>query len=138
MLPAPSAPRAAASEGVSHPALLALIFERLPPVEQFTTVGRFAREWRRWAVPKAAALQARRSWRDSGLYQLPSWLFQEAWASRLKPRERSSLLMRAAWHGDVAALAWAPGRADDAAPWSAVVCQAAAEGGRLEALRWLR
>ncbi|KAI8477417.1 MAG: hypothetical protein J3K34DRAFT_381607 [Monoraphidium minutum] len=54
---------------------------------------------------------------------------------------RSRLLARAAWHGDVGALGWARATlegADGAPCWGNGVCYAAAKGGSIAALQWLR
>ncbi|KAI8470767.1 MAG: hypothetical protein J3K34DRAFT_458686 [Monoraphidium minutum] len=130
---------AAALDGVKHPALLALIFERLPPVEQRVTVGRLSRAWRAWAAPRAAALrrEGRQEVRSNAAYRLPLWFVQEAWDSQPRPA-RTRVLARAAWHGDVTALAWARSEGSDVDCWRADVCFGAAEGGSIEALRWLR
>ncbi|KAI8467861.1 MAG: hypothetical protein J3K34DRAFT_479966 [Monoraphidium minutum] len=124
--------------GHASPTVLALIFECRPSAAQAVTASRVSRAWRAWAKPRARALWKRMGGvRDLAAYRLPLWFLQEAWASAA-PYRRVAALGRATWHGDVDALAWGLPRlgAAAAAPWS--VCEAAARGGALPALRWLR
>ncbi|KAI8472352.1 MAG: hypothetical protein J3K34DRAFT_392383 [Monoraphidium minutum] len=134
-----AAAAAATLDKVSHPVVLALIFERLPPIEQCISVARLSRAWRRWAAPKAEALRRKRRARGGGAaHHLPLWCMQEAWSSLPQPVARMGVLMHAARHGDVSALAWARRACAPAACWGPLVCSAAASGGSLAALRWLR
>ncbi|KAI8475363.1 MAG: hypothetical protein J3K34DRAFT_464874 [Monoraphidium minutum] len=91
----------------------------------------------------AAALWLDAATRGRGAYSLPLWFVQETWDAQPATYRRSNVLERAACHGDVATLEWAwrAWRAADVPVpcWlSASVCAAAAEGGSLAALQWLR
>ncbi|KAI8470322.1 MAG: hypothetical protein J3K34DRAFT_521449 [Monoraphidium minutum] len=136
-----AAQQAARLDAVTHSSVLALIFERLPPVEQCVAVSRLGREWRRWA-PRAEQLRREHAAAALGARRLPLWFVQEAWPAQPSPAARQRVVARAAWHGDVAALAWArhqqQGVGAEDCSWPAAVCRAAAEGGSLAALQWLR
>ncbi|GBF92424.1 hypothetical protein Rsub_04528 [Raphidocelis subcapitata] len=108
--------RAASASAVSDPNLLAQIFDRLPPGAQCFTVCLVSREWRGWAEPRRAELrrevEARRGSRCwEGAFSPPPWLLRAAWPG-LSPLARRRAVQRAAFGGDVGALAWA--RAADA------------------------
>jgi hypothetical protein len=127
------------------PELLALVFERLPPVEQCVTVSRLARSWRRWAAPKREPLRAAwftlpieqrhlPQWEDQ--CQLPQWCLAEAWP-RLTEPQRASAAQRAAASGDLDRLQWLRSQ-DPPCPWDYQTCAEAAVYGHLDVLQWLR
>jgi hypothetical protein len=133
-----SAASAAAHAVGALPDLLALLFERLPPVEQCLTVSRLARAWRRWARPRRERLLLLDGWRELtvGERQLPRWCLAEAWP-RMCDRERATAACRAAECGDLERLRWLRAQ-EPPSPWSAQTCRMAAGGGHLDVLRWLR
>ncbi|KAI8471350.1 MAG: hypothetical protein J3K34DRAFT_520586 [Monoraphidium minutum] len=124
MPPTARAQARAARDGVLCPEVLALIFERLPPVEQCVAVRRRGREWRRWAAPRAAALRPQlRQLQLQALaaYQLPLWTCAAA-----------------AEGGHLQVLQWAR-QQQPPCPWGKETCAAAAaENGHLHVLQWLR
>jgi hypothetical protein len=98
-------------DAISHAAVLAAIFCRLPPGEQALTVSRLSRHWRAWAAPAGAALRAAAAglahpggWLQRlGLFQVPLWFQREcyrrltawphqklAWRAGEAERQRSS------------------------------------------------
>ncbi|KAI8471413.1 MAG: hypothetical protein J3K34DRAFT_520636 [Monoraphidium minutum] len=141
----PSAAEQARLDAVGHPSVLALILERLPRVVQLVTVCRLSRAWRAWAASRADApprdLSPELQETDPvplAAQHLPPWFLREAWVSLPAHCSRERVLMHAAWHGDVATLAWARREGGARHYWSAAVTSAAAAGGSLAALQWLR
>jgi hypothetical protein len=116
--------------------LLALVFERLPHSEQSLTVGRLAREWRRWAAPRRDEL--RRAWSvlPEDQRQLPLWCLIEAWPRMSGLQRGMTALLTAEW-GNLERLRWLPAQ-DPSCPWRGVMCDEAAHNGHLDVLRWLR
>jgi hypothetical protein len=119
------------------PELLALVFERLPPVEQCLTTSRLAREWQRWAVPgREQLLAAWRELRADEKPQLPRWCLAEAWP-RLSERQRGLAARRGAACGDLERLRWLRAQ-EPPCPLGKEVCSDAAAEGHLDVLQWLR
>jgi hypothetical protein len=118
------------------PELLALVFERLPRVEQCVTVGRLAREWRRWAVSTREQLRAVWSELLPGKRQLPRWCLAEA-LPQLSERQLAVAARRAAGCGDLQRLQWLRAQRP-AFGWDELTCTWAASYGHLDVLRWLR
>jgi hypothetical protein len=136
--PLDAAAAAAARSVGAAPELLALVFERLPPVEQCVTVSRLAREWRRWASSRREQLLAAIAGQPLAdrTRQPPRWCYAEAWP-RLSDRQRSLAARRASACGDVERLQWLRAQAPPC-PWETETCELAAEHGHLDVLRWLR
>jgi hypothetical protein len=120
------------------PDVLALVFERLPPIEQCVTVSRVARAWRRWAAaPRRDALRVEWRWVRSHRRQLPQWCLAEAWP-RLSEPQRGHAALRAAACGDVERLRWLQAQ-EPCCLWTLrQMCSEAARNGHLDVLRWLR
>jgi hypothetical protein len=119
------------------PDLMALVFERLPAVEQCVTVGRLSKAWRRWAAPRCEALRAaewhKQHWER---LQVPQWCLAEAWP-RIRAPQRASCAGRAAACGDVERLRWL--RAQDPPCYLANgLCEWAARNGHPNVVQWLR
>jgi hypothetical protein len=87
--PPPAATLQRAPDAACHPAVLATIFNRLPPGDLALTVPRLSRAWRAWAGPRARALRAQAAalaapggWlRRLALYEVPLW-YQEGGTQR--------------------------------------------------------
>jgi hypothetical protein len=97
-LDAAAADLALAVDGAA-PDLLALVFERLPQLEQCMTVSRLAHAWRRWAVSPREQLRAhRRECRDSyERFSVRDWAGQSRPSGASSRRGRSSARASAAW-----------------------------------------
>jgi hypothetical protein len=150
---------------------LALIFAWLPPACWPLTIVRLSKYWaevgeeamRRWprrrclppaddkdedsgSPPAAAAAAALDGWGHGAPATpwQPLWALRQAWG-QLSWAQREAALVRAAWHGDAAAVRWvlhgaAPPLALTGARGGpgALACLAAAQQGHLEALQLLR
>lgn len=132
---------AAQIASISHPDVLAQVFEHLPLGDQCFTVSRLSKQWRQWAAPKhAMAKRPRPARHNMGLYgartwyQPPLWWVQEAWDD-LTRLQRYCAAARAAFNGNLAVLEFA---LRDADCHVSNVCLAAASGGQLEALKVAR
>jgi hypothetical protein len=135
-------PAGAAPTGLSHPDLLAAIFERLPLSEQCATICTLGRAWQQWAAPKRAILRGTRPsmhcfdsrYERLAAFALPLWYVMDGWP-RLTEEQRSRAASRAAAHGDSEMLRFARRAVNS---WDLSVCEAAAGGGQLAALQWAR
>jgi hypothetical protein len=100
--------------------------------------------WAAAAAPRVADVRAEAAavegevWIDElvGLeyFSVPLWALQRAWW-RLRGRQRTRAAARAAFHGDLAVLRWALAKLSAT---GAHYCDAAAAGGQLEALQYVR
>ena len=132
---------AAAGAALPHD-LLAQVCSFLPPGDVLLTVLRVSKALAAAVAPRAADLRAEAQasavgawWNMSSAYKtfsIPLWALQEAWPE-LGIQQRARATARAAFHGDLATLRWALPQLDDGD-----LCCAAAAGGQLEALQYMR
>lgn len=129
-----------APDSITHPDMLALIFQHLPVGVQCFTVSLVSKQWRQWAAAKQAVVQAEAKRMDYSiigshpLYQLPLWWVKREWRG-LGRAQQQRVMERAAYHGDMATLE--PTRCTGC-PLSVFTTWMAAAGGQLAALQWAR
>jgi hypothetical protein len=111
-----------------NPDLLALVVTHVSAVERRITLPLLSRAW------QAAAAAAPVPQPRVGDRALPLWHVQRIWAQVSKDR-RGYAAMIAAAHGQTDSLAWMRGAGLE---WHAQICIAAAGGGQLGILKWLR
>jgi hypothetical protein len=156
--PAPAPPNAANRLASLPDELRARIFALLPPGDEILTVPRICKALAAATAPRVARLRQelmeksmiarQRAWTpsielfstslgvlpdiDIELFAIPLWALQEAWP-QLRDCDRFVAVLRAAFHGDSAALTWALPQSPKSN--RAHECMAAAAGGQLEALQ---
>jgi hypothetical protein len=134
--------RAAAAQTALPTDVLREICAFLPPGDVLLTLPRVSKALAAAAAPLAeglrAEVEARQAWilqKLPAAFPVPLWALQEAWP-QLRQEERKHAALRAAFHGNVAALRWSMRRLDPHALCH--ICDAAAAGGQLEALEYAR
>jgi len=132
-------------EGVSgNPDLITLVACFVSPEELRITLPRLNRTWRDTAAAvqrrseqeqeEDAPAEERRRQRQR-FPHLPLWYVQRSWDAEGSEPFRIKAACAAAYNGQLELLEWMHGAGFD---WSVDSCRAAARGGRLPALQWLR
>lgn len=130
--------RAVLMLSVSHPDVLAQLFQRLPVGDQCFTITLISKQWQ-WAVSKQVELKAEAErWDENSIlgshpvYHLPLWWVKREWPGLAEGQEHQ-VMNWAAYLGNTATLGFT--RCTGSA-LSVDSTWTAAAGGQLEALQW--